>query len=95
MVDSCLECKWCKEGEENYCDNGMTGTYNGVRKHGRVGGNQDLRTYGGYTGSQVTHEHFIIKINPDMDVIKKNYQRNLNQNYIYIFINRNINLQKL
>lgn len=70
MVDSCLECKWCKEGEENYCDNGMTGTYNGVRKHGRVGGNQDLRTYGGYTGSQVTHEHFIIKINPEMDLEK-------------------------
>lgn len=70
MVDACLDCKWCKEGEENYCDNGMTGTYNGIRKHGRVEGNSELRTYGGYTGSQVTHEHFIIKIHPEMDLEK-------------------------
>ena len=29
----------------------MTGTYNGFRKHGRVGGLWELRTYGGYSGS--------------------------------------------
>lgn len=29
----------------------MTGTYNGVRKYGRVGGNQSLRTFGGYSAS--------------------------------------------
>ncbi len=39
MVDSCLDCRWCNEGEENYCDNERTGTYNGVKKYGRVGGN--------------------------------------------------------
>ena len=55
MVDSCLECKWCKEGEENYCDNGMTGTYNGVRKHGRVGGNQDLTKIKRLKNSSFSH----------------------------------------
>jgi uncharacterized zinc-type alcohol dehydrogenase-like protein len=48
----------------------LTGTYNGVRKHGRVGGNQNLRTFGGYSGSQVTHEHFIVKIPNGMDLEK-------------------------
>ncbi len=70
MVDSCLNCESCKEGEEQYCDLGLTGTYNGVRKHGRVGGNQNLRTHGGYSGSQVTHEHFIVKIPDGMDLEK-------------------------
>lgn len=51
MVDSCLDCKNCKIGDENYCAKGMTGTYNGQRKYGRVGGNQSLRTYGGYSAS--------------------------------------------
>lgn len=27
MVDSCRECESCKEGVEQYCENGMTGTY--------------------------------------------------------------------
>ncbi len=29
MVDSCGHCPPCHEGEEQYCDNGFTGTYNG------------------------------------------------------------------
>ena len=28
MVDSCGHCPACAEGEEQYCDNGFTGTYN-------------------------------------------------------------------
>ena len=36
MVDSCLDCNNCKIGDENYCEKGMTGTYNGERKHGRT-----------------------------------------------------------
>ena len=39
FVDSCLECKQCKNGDENYCDNQQTSTYQGVKKHGRVSGN--------------------------------------------------------
>ncbi|HPG94007.1 MAG TPA: alcohol dehydrogenase catalytic domain-containing protein, partial [Dokdonella sp.] len=28
FVDSCRECKPCRDGEEQYCQNGMTATYN-------------------------------------------------------------------
>lgn len=34
FVEACLNCENCKDGEENYCDNGMTLTYGGMRKHG-------------------------------------------------------------
>ena len=36
MVDSCMECKQCKEGREMFCEKGMVGTYNGIDKHDRV-----------------------------------------------------------
>ena len=48
----------------------MTGTYNGDKKHGRVGGNQDTQTFGGYSGSNVVHENFVIKIPEGMDKTK-------------------------
>ena len=62
LVDSCLECEQCKDDHENYCDNQMTGTYNGQKRHGRVLGNPASRTWGGYSGSNVVHEHFVNKI---------------------------------
>jgi uncharacterized zinc-type alcohol dehydrogenase-like protein len=62
MVDSCLNCSQCDNGDEPYCMGGMTGTWNADRKHGRVPGNKDLKTFGGYTGSSVVHEHFVCKI---------------------------------
>jgi len=68
MVDSCLNCQWCHADEEQYCMKGSTGTYAGKRKHGRVPGNQSLPTYGGYSGSQVAHERFIIKVPDTMDM---------------------------
>jgi uncharacterized zinc-type alcohol dehydrogenase-like protein len=42
IVDSCLDCKQCNKGHEQYCNGGMTMTYNNERKHGRVPGNQSL-----------------------------------------------------
>jgi uncharacterized zinc-type alcohol dehydrogenase-like protein len=62
MVDSCLDCRWCADGEENYCDGGMTGTYGGEKKHGRVLGNKATKTWGGYSASNVVDEHFILNI---------------------------------
>ena len=64
MVDSCLDCSQCKNGDEQYCLKGRTGTYNAARTHGRVPGNQELKTFGGYSGSHVANQHFVIKI-PD------------------------------
>jgi len=66
LVDSCLDCKSCKDGNENYCDKGgFTGTYNGVRtRHSRVRGHPESKTWGGYSGSHVVDERFVSKI-PD------------------------------
>lgn len=70
FVEACLECNQCKIGDEQYCDKGMTGTYNGQKKHGMALGNQETRTHGGYSESHTVHEHFIIKIPDGMDLAK-------------------------
>lgn len=62
MVDSCQECEQCDKGNENYCYKGMTGTYAGERKWGRVPGNETLPTYGGYSEYHVVHEEYGIVI---------------------------------
>ena len=37
MVDSCRECESCKEGQEQFCDQGPTFTYNSEdKKHGGI-----------------------------------------------------------
>jgi alcohol dehydrogenase (NADP+) len=59
MVNSCGECVNCKKGEEQYCLNGMTGTYNNVNKYGT-----GERTQGGYSTHIVVTEDFVLKI-PD------------------------------
>ncbi len=56
LVDSCRECENCKDGLEQYCSNGMVGTYNGQQKDGS--GN----TYGGYSKSIVVREEFVLRI---------------------------------
>ena len=37
-------------------------TYNDQKRYGHIGGNQDQQTFGGYSGSNTIHEHFILKI---------------------------------
>lgn len=56
--------------KRNNCMNGLTGTYNGARKNGRVLENNHLQTFGGYSGSQITHERFIIKFPYNMDMYR-------------------------
>jgi uncharacterized zinc-type alcohol dehydrogenase-like protein len=56
LVDSCRVCDNCKQGLEQYCLNGMVGTYNGQEKDGS--GN----TYGGYSKQIVVHEDFVLNI---------------------------------
>jgi uncharacterized zinc-type alcohol dehydrogenase-like protein len=55
MVDSCGHCPSCHEGEEQYCDNGFTGTYNGP-----VFGGEN--TFGGYSQTIVVKEAFVLHI---------------------------------
>lgn len=64
FIDACLNCPRCKDGEEQYCDNGRVFTYNGDKIHSRIGGNQETKTHGGYSASNVVHEDFVLKI-PD------------------------------
>jgi len=55
MVDSCQHCASCAEGEEQYCENGFTGTYNGP-----VFGGEN--TFGGYSDTIVVNEKFVLRI---------------------------------
>lgn len=59
MVDSCGHCAPCGEGDEQYCENGFTGTYNGP-----VFGGEN--TYGGYSQSVVVKESFVLNITHDI-----------------------------
>ena len=66
IIDACLKCSKCKDGEEQACTKGSTGTYGSKDKHGRAGtfppGGQTL---GGYTTLTVVDEHFVVVIPQD------------------------------
>jgi uncharacterized zinc-type alcohol dehydrogenase-like protein len=57
MVNSCRDCENCRKGEEQYCLNGMTGTYGAVDRDGTI-------TQGGYSSHVVVTEDFVLRI-PD------------------------------
>ncbi len=60
MVNSCMKCESCKNGEEQHCETtGMVGTYGTPDKSSPTG-----ITQGGYATNIVVTEHFAIKI-PD------------------------------
>ena len=62
MVDSCRTCTQCKRGLEQFCEKGMTLTYNGPDKH--TGG----VTYGGYSEAVVVDEAFTLKVPQNLDL---------------------------
>jgi D-arabinose 1-dehydrogenase-like Zn-dependent alcohol dehydrogenase len=47
MVDSCMDCRYCKRGDEQFCATGSTFTYGGVSTYGRCGP-PGKPTIGGY-----------------------------------------------
>jgi len=55
MVDSCGECEFCKDGEEQFCSRGAVMTYNGK-------GYDKVPTYGGYARQVVVSERFALRI---------------------------------
>jgi len=61
MVDSCRTCASCRAGEEQYCENGLTLTYNGEDKI--LGG----VTYGGYSDSIVVDEAYVLRVSNGLD----------------------------
>lgn len=58
MVDACRECDHCKQGLEQYCQQGMVGTYGGKDRH------DGSKTQGGYSDKIVCRDAFVIKV-PD------------------------------
>ena len=58
MVDSCRECHFCQQQEEQYCEAGFTPTYNGTDKYT---GNT---TFGGYAQHVIADQHFVVTV-PD------------------------------
>ncbi len=62
MVDSCRKCESCREGLEQYCEVGMTGTYNSPEPH--IGG----MTRGGYSNSVVVDQDFVLSIPENLDL---------------------------
>lgn len=62
LVDSCRECESCKEGLEQYCENGNTQTYNGHDKH------LNHQTFGGYSERIIVDEDFVLKIPENLEL---------------------------
>lgn len=58
FVDSCRQCAACRAGEEQYCENGMTPTYNGRERDGKT------PTFGGYSTRITVNEDYVVRI-PD------------------------------
>lgn len=60
FVDSCRVCPNCVAGEEQYCETGGAGTYNGLEM------DRKTPTYGGYSTQIVTDEKYTLKISPNL-----------------------------
>jgi len=58
FVDSCRECAACKDGEEQFCEQGATFTYNSKERDGVT------LTYGGYSTRIVVAQDYVLRI-PD------------------------------
>ncbi len=58
FVDSDRTCQYCTQGLEQYCESGMTPTYNGTERDGKT------PTFGGYSQSIVVDENYVLRI-PD------------------------------
>ena len=56
FVDSCRNCSSCKGGLEQYCDEGMTGTYGSFER------GTEISTQGGYSNKITVDENYVLKI---------------------------------
>ncbi len=61
LVDSCRRCKSCTQGLEQYCENGMTLTYNSPDRH--LGG----YTFGGYAEHIVVDQAYTLRVSDKLD----------------------------
>ena len=61
-IDSCRTCSSCKAGLQQYCLNGMVGTYNGMEADGKT------VAMGGYSDVFVINEDYALKIPSNLDL---------------------------
>jgi uncharacterized zinc-type alcohol dehydrogenase-like protein len=62
FVDSCRTCPSCNSGEEQYCEEGMTGTYNSYERGTKT------PTYGGYSTSITVDENYTLHISDKLEL---------------------------
>jgi len=62
MVDSCCNCNSCNRDMEQYCDEGMTGTYNGLERDGKT------VAQGGYSSAIVVKDRFVVSISRSLNM---------------------------
>ena len=62
MVDSCCNCNSCNRDMEQYCDEGMTGTYNGLERDGKT------VAQGGYSSDIVVKDRFVVSISRSLNM---------------------------
>ncbi len=61
FVDSCRTCASCLANEEQYCDTGMVGTYNGRDTEGNL-------TFGGYSTQIVVDEKYTLHVSENLPI---------------------------
>jgi uncharacterized zinc-type alcohol dehydrogenase-like protein len=64
LVDSCHTCESCRQGDEQFCEQTATFTYNGEDKISGGGG----VTYGGYSETIVVDEAFTLKVPSNLNL---------------------------
>ncbi|MES2219048.1 MAG: NAD(P)-dependent alcohol dehydrogenase [Pseudomonadota bacterium] len=64
FVDSCRTCDSCKEGEEQFCEQGGSFTYNSFEQ------DKKTRTFGGYSSQIVVDEKYVLKISAKLPLEK-------------------------
>jgi uncharacterized zinc-type alcohol dehydrogenase-like protein len=66
MIDSCHQCKPCKDGEEQFCQgpHGATMTYNGYWKPDET----KFNTFGGFSTHIIANETFVLTIPEKLDI---------------------------
>lgn len=60
FVDSCGHCRNCQEDKEQYCENGVSQTYNSLLQ------DKKTITYGGYSSHIVVTEKFVLKVSDNL-----------------------------
>jgi uncharacterized zinc-type alcohol dehydrogenase-like protein len=64
FVDSCRVCEACRDGEEQFCEKGMSVTYNGYEQDGKT------PTHGGYSTRITVNEDYVLRIPPGLPLAR-------------------------